>query len=100
MWKRARGKDNVFTNIATNFSYKDEEPTLASGDILADDMGLGKTLEVISLIVADLELESFQPRHGESKTTLIVAPLSVMSNWNGQVRSVSQVCYVRLIIPI
>lgn len=46
-----------------------------SGGILADDMGLGKTLEIISLIVT-----------GGPGTTLIVAPVSVMSNWEQQIR--------------
>lgn len=42
-------------------------------------MGLGKTLEMIALMVADIGSDT------ESKTTLIVAPLGVMSNWSGQV---------------
>lgn len=61
--------------MATNFSIQ-EEPDLASGGILADDMGLGKTLQIISLICS------------EEKTrgpTLIITPLSVMSNWSGQI---------------
>lgn len=42
-------------------------------------MGLGKTLEMIALMVAD-------PKPSESpRTTLIVAPLGVMSNWTEQV---------------
>ena len=43
-------------------------------------MGLGKTLEMISLIVADPN-----PKGSPNKTTLIVAPLGVMSNWSSQV---------------
>lgn len=42
-------------------------------------MGLGKTLEMIALIVSDM------PSKAEKKTTLIVAPLGIMSNWSGQV---------------
>lgn len=75
LWqRRAQGG---YTNIATNHSTKDS-PKLASGGILADDMGLGKTLEMISLIAADAE------RNGRG-STLIVAPLSVMSNWSSQI---------------
>lgn len=48
-----------------------------SGGLLADDMGLGKTIQIISLIAAD-------PKPGNSPT-LILAPLSVMSNWSGQI---------------
>ena len=50
-------------------------PKLASGGILADDMGLGKTLQIISLMLT-----------GGSGTTLIVAPVSVMSNWEQQIQ--------------
>ena len=87
LWKRSSSEAGVFTNIATNFSMKDKIPTLAKGGILADDMGLGKTLEVIALIVADLAAcDSAKPSSkDESTATLIVAPLSVMSNWSGQV---------------
>jgi SWI/SNF-related matrix-associated actin-dependent regulator of chromatin subfamily A3 len=77
LWRRHERYPNAFTNIATNFSIKDKEPVLASG-------GLGKTLEMISLLVSDLE--DFTPsQQGESSATLIVAPLSVMSNWSDQV---------------
>ena len=84
LWKRKAGYTKSFTNIATNFSIKDKEPVLASGGILADDMGLGKTLQMIALIVADMEMNKGKiTKH--SRATLIVAPLSVMSNWSGQV---------------
>lgn len=43
-------------------------------------MGLGKTLEMIALIVSDLASSTVK------KTTLIVAPLGIMSNWSGQAR--------------
>ncbi|KAL8989148.1 MAG: hypothetical protein Q9177_001905 [Variospora cf. flavescens] len=76
MWKRNARDSTLFTNIATNFSIKNTEPTLASGGILADDMGLGKTLEMISLIVSD--------PIGKGPT-LIVSPLGIMSNWSGQI---------------
>ncbi|KAK5724308.1 hypothetical protein LTR15_004352 [Elasticomyces elasticus] len=75
LWKR-QGPNN-FVNIATNHPVRDA-PALARGGVLADDMGLGKTLEMISLLVADAE------KNGRG-TTLVVAPLSVMSNWSGQI---------------
>lgn len=78
LWKRDGSK---FTNIATNFSTA-TAPHLASGGILADDMGLGKTIQVISLIMANPT-----PRTSESsKTTLILAPVGVMSNWRNQIQ--------------
>jgi len=71
LWKRdAKGR---YINVATNFTVQ-QAPHLLSGGILADDMGLGKTLQVISLILA-----------GGSGPTLIVAPVSVMSNWVQQI---------------
>ncbi|KAK4165276.1 putative SWI/SNF-related matrix-associated actin-dependent regulator of chromatin subfamily A member 3-like 1 [Cladorrhinum sp. PSN259] len=71
LWKRdSRGQ---YLNIATNFAVKNA-PKLLSGGILADDMGLGKTIQTISLIMT-----------GGSGSTLIVAPVSVMSNWEQQI---------------
>lgn len=78
LWKR---KGSLFTNIATNFSTS-QAPQLASGGILADDMGLGKTIQVISLILANSQPKTA----GSSKTTLIVAPVGVMSNWKNQIQ--------------
>lgn len=72
LWKRHPKQQNLFQNIATNYTAM-VIPKLAKGGILADDMGLGKTLQVISLIM-----------EGGSGTTLIIAPVSVMSNWAQQ----------------
>lgn len=77
LWKRV---GSSFTNIATNYSTR-EAPPLASGGILADDMGLGKTIEVISLILAN----SQQKTPESPKTTLIISPVGVMSNWIDQI---------------
>lgn len=78
LWKR-EGK--MLTNVATNYSTS-TPPPLASGGILADDMGLGKTIQIISLILANA-----QPRTSNScKTTLIIAPVGVMSNWRNQIQ--------------
>lgn len=72
LWRRHQ---NGYLNIATNY-FTTTSPTLANGGILADDMGLGKTIQVISLIMSD------DSRAG--RPSLIVAPLSVMSNWSAQ----------------
>ncbi|RFU31148.1 hypothetical protein B7463_g5154, partial [Scytalidium lignicola] len=72
LWKRPANRPNAFQNIATQFITA-TPPVLAPGGILADDMGLGKTLQVISLIL-----------QGGAGTTLILAPVSVMSNWAQQ----------------
>ncbi len=83
LWTRHLSEANTFTNLATNYSIKNQTPELASGGILADDMGLGKTLQVISLILADKALK--RKAVGVSGATLILAPVSVMSNWSSQV---------------
>lgn len=72
LWK-CPASTGVYTNIATNYSTS-SKPSLASGGILADDMGLGKTLQTISVIL-----------EGGPGTTLIIAPVSVMSNWSQQI---------------
>jgi SWI/SNF-related matrix-associated actin-dependent regulator of chromatin subfamily A3 len=46
-------------------------------------MGLGKTIQMISLIMADREAS--QQKQGASGASLILAPLSVMSNWSQQI---------------
>ncbi|KUJ16374.1 putative SWI/SNF-related matrix-associated actin-dependent regulator of chromatin subfamily A member 3-like 1 [Mollisia scopiformis] len=73
LWKRSETGQNVFQNIATQFKTA-TPPVLAKGGILADDMGLGKTLQIISVIL-----------EGGPGTTLIIAPVSVMSNWAQQI---------------
>lgn len=72
LWKcNAKGQ---YWNAASEY-LTSSPPTLLSGGILADDMGLGKTLQIISLILT-----------GGAGPTLIVAPVSVMSNWEQQIR--------------
>ena len=45
------------------------------GALLADDMGLGKTIQVIAWLIAE------RGERGEWTPMLIVAPLTVLSNW-------------------
>ncbi|KAK2765991.1 hypothetical protein FQN54_007506 [Arachnomyces sp. PD_36] len=77
LWKRSV---NGFRNIATNYITR-EAPPLASGGILADDMGLGKTIQVISLILANSQPKT----ESSSRSTLIISPVGVMSNWRDQI---------------
>lgn len=82
LWQRHSRIPNAFTNLATNYSVTN--PTLTSGGILADDMGLGKTIQVISLIMADKALGRRSSNTADA--TLILAPVSVMSNWSTQMK--------------
>ncbi|KAG8892575.1 hypothetical protein FRB99_002625, partial [Tulasnella sp. 403] len=77
LWKlEGCGDEMHYYNLATRTPRKIEDaPVLGRGAIMADSMGLGKTLTMLALIIATLD---DKPNH--SNATLIVAPLSVMSN--------------------
>lgn len=77
----------------------DEEPPQSLGGLLADMMGLGKTLSILSLVASSLgqasEWEKAKPRPElaqsipcmrNTRTTLLVAPLSTVNNWVGQIK--------------
>lgn len=54
---------------------QEADPTVKGG-ILADEMGMGKTIQTIALILA---------RKREVKPTLIVCPMSSMSQWDNEI---------------
>lgn len=77
----------------------DYEPPQALGGLLADVMGLGKTLSILSLVVASkaaarewasmiphADLVRDSPGIRNTKTTLLVSPLSAVNNWVTQVK--------------
>jgi SNF2 family DNA or RNA helicase len=65
------------------------EKARARGGILADDMGMGKTIEVLSLLLTNRPTQDpeFHPEDTElpSKATLIVCPLSLLSQWTQEI---------------
>ncbi|WRT66541.1 uncharacterized protein IL334_003500 [Kwoniella shivajii] len=81
-WVKQKGDHkDYFLNIATKTPQYDE-PVLGKGGIIADGMGLGKTLTTLSLILAT-KSETASGAFGNA--TLIVCPLSVLSNWEKQI---------------
>ncbi|KAH4573906.1 hypothetical protein HBI62_155080 [Parastagonospora nodorum] len=81
----------------------DVKPQACRGGILADEMGLGKTLSILSLVADDDSIKAandfatkkpppvppqskmIQPLVN-SKATLLVCPLSTMTNWKEQMK--------------
>ncbi|KAI0334969.1 hypothetical protein GY45DRAFT_967409 [Cubamyces sp. BRFM 1775] len=77
--RKSAGKTYYF-NIATK-TPQEAAPVLGRGALCADSMGLGKTLTMLALVLAT---KSDTPVD-HSNSTLIVVPLSVMSNWEKQI---------------
>ncbi|KAL5507134.1 ARC19 [Sanghuangporus vaninii] len=69
-----------YFNLATK-TPQETVPVLGRGALCADSMGLGKTLTMLALILAT---KSDVPSD-YSRATLIVVPLSLISNWEGQI---------------
>ncbi|KAI0344734.1 hypothetical protein BDW22DRAFT_1354880 [Trametopsis cervina] len=78
--RKAGGKTFYF-NLATK-TPQSAPPVLGRGALEADSMGLGKTLTMLALILAtknDISADY-------CKSTLVVVPLSVISNWEKQIQ--------------
>ncbi|KAH6681207.1 ATP-dependent helicase RIS1 [Plectosphaerella plurivora] len=61
------------------------------GGILADDMGLGKTLQTIAVILTNQKPAQGDKRwkkqfEGVAKTTLVVAPLALIRQWETEIK--------------
>ncbi|WFC86305.1 DEAD/DEAH box helicase [Enterobacter roggenkampii] len=56
-----------------------KSPTETTGCLLADDMGLGKTLQILTFLIWHRE------RFPDAPPSLIVAPVSLLDNWEREV---------------
>lgn len=86
----------TYYNVITGQEERTKPPEVLGG-ILADMMGLGKTLSILSLIVGGLDeaqkwgerpapdMDGEKPLIRNSKTTLLVSPLSTVANWEEQI---------------
>ncbi|KAI5960598.1 RAD5 [Candida pseudojiufengensis] len=81
--------DNYFYANLYNGELSTQEPiikTSVKGGILADEMGLGKTIATLALINSvpyDTNIDNNKKRYA-SKTTLIVVPMSLLSQWKDE----------------
>ncbi|CAG8441978.1 15256_t:CDS:10 [Acaulospora colombiana] len=114
LWRTrtSAGRLTVYYNVVTNDETK-SKPVQMRGGIVADDMGLGKTIQIIALVLGtQKEAIEFSQRSSscdsfcaininqssaqsksdfgfdvptmKSRGTLIVCPLSTVSNWEDQ----------------
>ncbi|KAJ4364614.1 hypothetical protein N0V83_009210 [Neocucurbitaria cava] len=104
LWKphfRNNGRKS-YVHVITG-EEREVKPKNSLGGILADEMGLGKTLSILSLICDDASIAAareFQEKRPpplpqgssliqptiNSRATLLVCPLSTMTNWKEQIK--------------
>lgn len=71
-------KEHQLYGVAWLQNLFERAPSHVTGCLLADDMGLGKTIQLLAFILEYLE------RGSDSKPCLIVAPVSLLDNWENE----------------
>ncbi|KAF7715541.1 Uncharacterized protein PECH_004749 [Penicillium ucsense] len=98
LWRKVETKGRTqYREIITGVIC-DEEPAQVYGGLLADVMGLGKTLSILALIlstlkeatewarmVPDQDLIRSVPGIRNTRTTLLVVPVTTIANWIAQI---------------
>ena len=69
--------------------------TLGLGACLADDMGLGKTIQVLGLLAARKHERGAKPE----KASILVAPASLMANWQSEIKRFAPSLKARILHP-
>ncbi|EGG04160.1 uncharacterized protein MELLADRAFT_117156 [Melampsora larici-populina 98AG31] len=72
--------------IGVSWMVKEEKGSHRGG-MLADEMGLGKTVEVIATMAANL------PSDKHRRTTLIIAPLALITQWKAEIEEKCSIDY-------
>lgn len=98
VWKETSkgGKRTWRNKITPQVLYK--EPLATSGGIIADEMGLGKTLSLLSLICATKAAAVSFSDKKKVRGTLIVCPLSVLTNWTDQIVHHAQSDFLKILV--
>ncbi|GMG19783.1 unnamed protein product [Ambrosiozyma monospora] len=100
LWYNAFTGNICSTEFAVNYLSQLKFPP-PSRALLSEEMGLGKTVEVISLIATNprhswapfdqTKLDYFSDRQvSESKTTLVICPQTIMSQWKSEIAENSE----------
>lgn len=71
-------KDHQLYGVAWLQNLLKKSPTHVTGCLLADDMGLGKTIQLLTFILSYIEFSE------DSHPCLIVAPVSLLDNWENE----------------